>query len=171
MKINHTLTVFTLLFILIISHGCGPGFDGYQDQYSDLAPVSTDPWDGSQTVYVILNDSEVQTPLADLQTYDFQGQPAVLLSELIISSGITQTPEDYRFDFTATDGYNLLTKREGDAGLLPGWDEMRAGYLYEDSRYGGDLTSGWTEHPWGSALSAYLVKFMNGGTITLIEAD
>jgi hypothetical protein len=88
-----------------------------------------------------------------------------LLSDLIIKSGIVADPESYRYDFTATDDYDLFIKRHEDLSLLPSWAEMTSGYLYLDSRYD-DLTCGWTEHPWGGALSAYQVKWMNGGTIT-----
>ena len=80
---------------------------------------------------------------------------------------MTATPESFRYDFTATDGYDLYIKRYEDITLLPSWAEMTAGYLYLDPRYD-DLTAGWTQHPWGSALSAYQVKWMNGGVITLM---
>ena len=160
------ITAFFLIFILSSIFACGPGWEAYEDQYSDLAPVSLEPWEGSQNILVVIDDVNQETPLAGLQTYDFLGVRAILLSELIIASTVSQTPEDYRFDFTATDGYNLLAKRGDDISKLPSWDDMKNGFLFLDSRYD-DLTTGWEEPPWGSALSAYQVKFMNGGTITL----
>ena len=160
------IAVFSSLFILILFLSCGPGWKGYEDQYSDVGPVSLEPWEGAESVFVVIGDVRQKTPLAGLQTYDYLGLRAVSLSELIIASGASLTPEDYRYDFTATDGYNLLVKRSGDLLKLPGWEEMKKGYLYLDSRFD-DLTCGWEEHPWSSALSAYQVKFLNGGTITL----
>ena len=75
----------------------------------------------------------------------------------------------YNADFTATDDppYNLLVKRGGDLSLLPNWENMQHGFLYLDQ---GDLKTGWdaAEQPWGTAVSAYNVKYMNGGTIELL---
>ena len=147
---------------------CGPGWEGYQDRYTTLDDVvESEPWTGDQVVTVTLDDQTVDVALAGLNTHDFSGVPAVALWELIEASALATSPADYRYDFTASDSYNLLTKREGDIDLLPSWTEMQHGFLYLDGR-SGDLTSGWTEHPWGSALSAYQVKYMNGGRITLI---
>jgi hypothetical protein len=147
--------------------GCGPGWDGYKGNYSKVGPVNTAPWEGDEHVLVVLADAQVDAPLAGMQTYDYEGARAVSLSELIVNSGLAATPDSYYYDFTATDGYDLPIKRYNDPTLLPTWAEMQGGYLYWDSRYD-DLTCGWTEHPWGSALSAYHVKWMNGGTITLL---
>jgi len=156
-----------ILVVLAFGPGCGPGWEGYEDDYSAVGPVVTTPWEGDESVYVVLDAAEVQVFLAGMQTYDYQGALAVSLSDLVMNSGLAPSPESYYYDFTATDNYDLLIKRYNDPTLLPTWDEMKAGYLYWDSRYD-DLTCGWTEHPWGSALSAYQVKWMNGGTITLI---
>jgi len=166
MKNGRHILVCSILLCLL-SMGCGPGWDGYADNYSDLGPVPDEPWEGDEFVYVALGADTVKTALEGLETYDFQGQPAVLLSELIQKSGVTGDFEAYRYDFTATDGYNLYIKRYEDITLLPSWQEMEHGYLYWDTRFN-DLTSGWTEQPWGSAVSAYRVKWMNGGLITLL---
>jgi hypothetical protein len=157
-----------LLFALALVPGCGPGWDGYKNGYSSVGPVPSTPWAGDESVYVVLDQTSVQVFLAGMTTHDYLGARAVSLSELVERSGLTETPETFRYDFTATDGYDLLRKRYSDPTLLPGWDEMKGGYLYFDSRYD-DLTAGWTTYPWGSALSAYLVKWMNGGSITLIS--
>lgn len=148
---------------------CGPGWEGYEDNYSEAGAPKLGPWEGDEKVFVALAEDKVTVALAGMQTHDYNGAPAVLLSDVIIQSGITQEPEKYRYNFTATDGYDLLRKRYNDVSLLPSWEEMKNGYMYYDSRYD-DLTCGWTKHPWGSAESAYNVKYMNGGTITLIES-
>jgi hypothetical protein len=162
-----TLAGLAVFVTVLLCFGCGPGFDGYEEQYSEVVPVSTEPWEGAETVFVVLEGAEVEVELLGMQTYDFSGAPAVSLSELIIASGLAADPEIYRYNFTATDGYDLLIKRYEDLSLLPSWEEMKNGFLYFDSRYD-DLTCGWEEHPWGSALSAYHVKWMNGGRITLL---
>lgn len=167
---GNTLAGFLLCCILALVAGCGPGWEGYEDAYSDVGPVVTAPWEGPETVFVVAGDTSVELALEGLPTYDYNGALAVSLSELIVQSGAVISPQGYRYDFTATDGYNLLVKRSDDLALLPGWDEMKQGYLYLDSRYD-DLTCGWREHPWGSALSAYQVKWMNGGQITALSEE
>lgn len=159
-----------MILFLLLPAACGPGWEGYEDNYSDPGPVPAEPWAGDESVFIELEDAVVETPLAGLETRDYLGVAAVLLADLVIASGLTPNPESYRYDFTATDGYNLYIKRYEDITLLPSWSEMTAGYLYLDSRYD-DLTAGWSEHPWGSALSAYQVKWMNGGTITLMPVE
>ena len=156
-----------LIVIVCLVLACGPGWDGYEKDYTVPGPVPATPWEGDQSVFVVLGGNTVEVALAGMKTYDYHGSAAVSLSELVIKSGLTGTPASYVYDFTATDGYDLLRKRYDDPALLPGWTEMQHGVLYLDSRYD-DLTSGWTQYPWGSALSAYLVKWMNGGTITLL---
>lgn len=157
-----------LLFCATVPLSCGPGWEGYENNYSKPSAPNLGPWEGDEFVYVALGEDQIKVDLAGMQTHDYNGAPAVLLSDVIIQSSITTEPEKYRYDFTATDGYDLLIKRYNDVSLLPSWEEMKNGFLYRDSRYD-DLTCGWTKHPWGSAESAYNVKYMNGGTITLIE--
>ena len=162
------ITTAALCVIFLLVAGCGPGFEGYADQYSEAEPFTGEPWDGDQIVYVVLEDAEATVELNGMETVEFQGVPAVHLSDVIIASGLTQNPEVYRYDFTATDAYNLFAKRDGDLSLLPSWTDMQNGVFYYDPSRD-DLESGWFEHPWGSAVSAYRVKYMNGGTITLLE--
>jgi hypothetical protein len=159
-----------LMLLLLLSWfplSCGEGWDGYRDIYNQQGelPVPGEPWVGDETVFVALETMEQETPLAGLETWDLLGGGAVRLSDLIEASGITDDPEPYRYDFTAADGYNLLAKREGDTSLLPDWENMQHGFLYPDQ---GNLRTGWAEHPWGSSVSAYNVKKMNGGRIELL---
>lgn len=161
------LMLFILVFLICFAASCGPGFEGYDQQYSDIDVNAGAPWEGNETVFVALDQASVEVPLAGMTTYDYLGAPSVLLSDIVIDSGLAPDPTLYRYDFTATDGYNLLKKRYNEPGQLPGWTEMKGGYLYFDTRYN-DLTCGWTVNPWGSALSAYKVKWMNGGVITLL---
>ena len=163
-----TLAVCLVLLTFPLAMGCGEGWDAYRDQYA-VTPgdLPGEPWTGEETVFVVRGEETVETPLAGIETSDFLGVGAVRLSDLILASAITEDPEGYRYDFTATDDYNLLRKRGGDRSLLPSWENMQTGFLYATPF--GDLETGWSEHPWGSAVSAYNVKFMNGGAIELLD--
>ncbi len=157
-------------FILIacffsVVPGCGEGWDAYKHQYDtngDQQPG--EPWEGPETVFLVAGTREVEFPLEGIETSDFRGVGAVRLSDLILAAGIA-VPQPFRYDFTAADGYNLLLKRGGDLQELPNWENMQHGFLY----FYQSLKTGWEEHPWGSAVSAYNVKYMDGGTIELLE--
>jgi len=160
-----------LLLLPFILLGCGDGWEAYQDVYN--APSGEppgQPWVGDETVFVVLGQTEVETTLEGIVTSDFGGVAGVRLSDLIEKSQITETPEQYGYDFTATDDppYNLLAKRGGDIEKLPNWENMQNGFLYRTPT--DDLEVAWdpAKQPWGSAVSAYNVKYMNGGTIELL---
>jgi len=167
-----------LLLVPCILSGCGEGWDAYKDLYNqDEGEPPGEPWVGDETVSIALEGGAgIETPLEGILTSDFLGAGAVRLSDLINASGITATPEAFRYDFTATDGYNLLKKRCGDPPYdddpdclallpLPNWENMQHGFLHLDQ---GDLVTDWEEHPWGGEYSAYHVQFMNGGLIELL---
>ncbi len=159
------LSIVVLLPWLVLS--CGDGWDAYRDAYNvDQGEPPGEPWVGDETVFVRLGATEIETPLAGIITSDLRGIAAVRLSDLIDASQITRNPESYRYDLTATDGYNLLAKRNKDLSLLPDWENMQNGYLYSPSP--DDLETTWENHPWGAAVSAYNVKFMNGGLVELL---
>jgi hypothetical protein len=158
------LPLLLVLPWLVLS--CGDGWDAYRDDYNvDPGEPPGEPWVGDETVFVRLGATEIETPLEGIVTSDFGGVGAVRLSDLIEESEITTNPEVFRYDFTATDGYNLLGKRGGDLAQLPNWENMQHGFLYSSAP--DDLSTGWEEHPWGSAISAYNLKLMNGGLIEL----
>jgi hypothetical protein len=163
--------VHILLLVPFILLGCGDGWDAYRDIYN--APPGEppgEPWVGDETVFVVLGGARIETALEGIVTSDFGGFAAVRLSDLIEASQITDNPEPFRYNFIATDDppYNLLVKRYDDLSLLPNWENMQHGFLYRTAL--GDLETGWdpAEQPWGGAVSAYNVKYMNGGTIELL---
>jgi len=161
------LPLLLLLPWLVVN--CGDGWDAYRDDYNvDPGEPPGEPWGGDETVFVKLGATQTETPLEGVVTSDFGGIGAVRLSDLIEASQITANPEAIRYDFTATDGYNLLGKRGGDLAQLPNWENMQHGFLYASAP--NDLSVGWDpeEQPWGSAVSAYNVKYMNGGLIELL---
>jgi len=155
--------VHILVLLPFVLLGCGDGWDAYQDIYN--APPGEppgQPWEGDEAVWVVLGQTAVKTALEGIVTSDFEGIAGVRLSDLIEKSQITETPEQYRYDFTATDGYNLLAKRDGDIEELPNWENMQNGFFYRSPT--DDLEVAWdpAEQPWGSAVSAYNVRSMNG---------
>ena len=159
------LPILLVLPWLILS--CGDGWDAYRDAYNtDPGEPPGQPWEGDETVFVALGATEIETPLEGIVTSDFRGVAAVRLSDLIAASQITSNPDLFRYAFTATDGYNLLAKRSGDLSLLPDWENMQHGFLYRTPYE--DLETGWEENPWGSAITAYNIKLMNGGLIELL---
>jgi len=167
------LASFLIALFLFSFAGCGDGWDAYEDAYRiQTGGEPGEPWTGPEVVTVVLGAARVDTALEGIETSPFKTSSgltlaAVRLSDLIDKAGVTSAPEQYRYDFTASDGYNLLIKR-GSKDLLPNWEDMHIGYLYLDQE---DLRVGWdeSEQPWGSAVSAYNVKFMDGGTIELLE--
>ncbi len=167
------LLIFTFLWGSI--SGCGEGWDAYKQYYENTDPGDPgEPWTGPERVFVVMGDERVETFLEGIVTSGFSSSsglliPGVLLADLVESSAITADPEPYRYDFTAEDGYNLLQKRGGDLALLPNWENMHHGYLYISDQ--GDLRVGWdeAEQPWGSAVTAYNMKYMDGGIIELLE--
>ena len=155
--------------------GCGEGWDAYSQYYTNTDPGDPgEPWEGPEKVFVVLGLEQVETFLEGIVTSGFPSSsglviPGVLLADLVEASGITPDPEPYRYDFTASDGYNLLRKRGDDLALLPDWENMHHGYLYVSDQ--GDLRVGWdeAEQPWGGAVSAYNMKYMDGGVVELLE--
>ena len=156
-----------LLVLPWLMLSCGDGWDAYRDAYNvEPGESPGEPWEGDETVFIKLGPTEIETPLEGIITSNFGGIGAVRLSDLIDASQITTNPEAFRYDFTATDGYNLLAKRGGDLAQLPNWENMQNGFLYPPVP--DDLAAAWQDHPWGSAISAYNVKLMNGGLIELL---
>jgi hypothetical protein len=163
------------VFILLLLPGCGEGWDGYKHYYDTIPGGDVgEAWTGPESVYVVHENQTVETFLAGIITAGYSTSSglvlaAVRLSDLVEAAGITTEPASFRYDFTASDGYNLLTKRDNDLMKLPDWDTMHYGYLYVSDI--GDLRVGWDEdkQPWGGAVSAYNVKYMDGGTIELLE--
>ncbi len=161
------------LTLALFVMGCG-SFDDYAFLYEgpgDVAEiVAGEPWAGEEWVNVVLGEESRVVALAGLPATFFRGAPAVVLVEVVATAGLTAAPEDFRYDFTATDDYNLFIKRDEDLSLLPSWEDMQHGYLYRNPD--GDLRVGWEEdfQPWGSAVSAYRLKYMNGGTIELLSS-
>lgn len=165
------LSMLVLLPWLMLS--CGDGWDAYRDIYNaPTGPPPGQPWEGDETVSIVLGQTEEETALEGIVTSEFKGPSGVSLagvrlSDLIDASGITGNPEQFRYDFTATDGYNLLEKRGNDIEELPNWENMQHGFFYYPSPTD-SLETAWEEHPWGGDYSAYKVRDMDGGTIELL---
>lgn len=161
------------LALLLAAAGLGAcgSFEDYRFQYyavADAADVTAGaPWVGAERVIVALDAAEVEVPLAGLVAASFLDAPAVPLQAVVAAAGLTTEPDRYRYDFTATDDYDLLAKR-GAVELLPSWEDLGHGWLYRAAD--GDLRVGWeaAAQPWGGAVSAYRVRAMNGGRVTLV---
>jgi hypothetical protein len=156
-KINHSFILFaSIVSTALLVHGC------------DINPL----WRGMETVTVSMDTERITVNLKGLPLYEFKGKNAVRLSEVIQQAGITNKPEDYFYNFIATDGYSLkalLINEKRDTGLPP-WEDMERGYLYESASY--ELMVGWEEDTIGGDYGGcYQVKYMDGGTIEILEND
>ena len=129
-------------------------------------------WQGDEEVTVEVDTESVTTPLKGLPMYEFKDRNAVRLSELIEKSALVDNSEDYFYNFIASDGYSLkalLINEKRDTGLPP-WEDMEKGYLYESESY--ELMVGWESDTIGGQHGGcYNVKYMDGGTIEILEDD
>lgn len=157
-KVTHaSLAIPVVVFIsLILFQGCDP----------------LHFWQGDEQVTVRMDAESVTVPLKGLPLYSFQDKNAVNLSEIIKKAALLENPEDYFYNFIAADGYSLkalLINEKRETGLPP-WEDMHKGYLYESASY--ELMVGWEKDTIGGLYGGcYKVKYMDGGTIEILEDD
>ncbi len=129
-------------------------------------------WRGEETVSVKHGDDSVIVPLKGLQVRTYKEKDAVLLSDIVTKSALTDAPENYFYNLIASDNYSLargIVMGGWDTGLPP-WEDMQKGYFYKSPTY--DLLTGWESDTIGGRIGqAYNVKYMNGGTIELRDED
>jgi hypothetical protein len=136
-------------------------------------------WTGTETVSVATPDGTVPVALNGLPAFtwndpeDGVDKPAILLSTVVNAAFAKKAfdPADYKYNFAATDGYNVLNQKfDGDYRALPAYDQLAQGWFiaYEDEDTGNaDLRVIWDE-----ALNfpkSLGVKLMNGGSIQMVE--
>lgn len=133
-------------------------------------------WRGDEEITVTLGSASVVAPLKGLPVYLYKGKEAVLLADVVEKSDVTDDPEDYYYNFIASDGYSLERGiiLGGWGTGLPPWNDMQKGYFYETQCCG--LTVGWDPDTIGGEIgqysdSCYNVKYMDGGTIEIREQD
>lgn len=129
-------------------------------------------WRGEETVSVKHAEQSVVVPLEGLQVRTFKAKDAVLLSDIVDKSALTDTPEDFFYNLIASDDYSLaMGIMFGGWGTgLPPWTDMQKGYFYDSPTY--ELLTGWESDTIGGRIGqAYNVKYMNGGTVELREED
>ncbi len=131
-----------------------------------------DIWIGEEYVYVKLGETSVTVPLQGMQTTGVNDRAVVNLAEVIEKADVVEDPENYFYNFIASDGYSLraLLINEKRGTGLPPWQDMQKGYLYASESY--ELVAGWEEGTLGGTHGGcYNAKYMNGGTIQLLEED
>jgi len=133
-------------------------------------------WRGDEEVTVTFGTSSAVVPLKGLLIYLYKGKEGVLLADVVEKSEVTDHPEDYYYNFIASDGFSLERGiiLGGWGTGLPPWSDMEKGYFYETTCCG--LSVGWDPDTIGGQIgqysdSAYNVKYMNGGTIEIREHD
>ncbi len=129
-------------------------------------------WRGQETVTVKHGDESANVAFKGLQVRTFKEKDAVLLSDIVTKSALTDEPENYFYNLIASDNYSLargIVVGGWDTGLPP-WSDMQKGYLYQSPTY--ELLTGWESDTIGGRIGqAYNVKYMNGGTIEVREED
>jgi len=129
-------------------------------------------WRSDETVTVKHGDESADVALKGLQVRTFKEKDAVLLSDIVDKSALTNEPENFFYNLIASDNYSLargIVVGGWDTGLPP-WSDMQKGYLYQSPTY--ELLTGWESDTIGGRIGqAYNVKYMNGGTIELREED
>ncbi|MCP4714312.1 MAG: hypothetical protein GY868_04270 [Deltaproteobacteria bacterium] len=131
-----------------------------------------DVWRGDEFVYVKLDEETVAVQLRGLPTCEVKGRATVGLVTAVLEAELVDNPEDYFYNFIASDGYSLralLVNEKRNTGLPP-WQDMQKGYLYASETY--ELMTGWEADTIGGAYGGcYNAKHMHGGTIELLEED
>ncbi|MHA1568930.1 MAG: hypothetical protein ACTSXZ_05630 [Alphaproteobacteria bacterium] len=152
--------------------------DVVDDDIADDDTVAT-TWEGDQTLVITTPDGDVPVDLNGLPAFtwndpeDQTDKSALLVSDVVAAAfaGKDFDPEDYKFNFIASDGYNILSKKlEGDYRGLPAYGDLDMGWFIEyeedDSKYI-DIRVIWDEDlGYENFMGA---KMMDGGTIEMVE--
>lgn len=105
----------------------------------------------------------------------FKGKDAVLMSEIIEKAALVDDPENYFYNFLATDDYSLemaLINNPVYGTGLPPWQDLQKGYLYQTGSASYGLMVGWEPDTIGGRIhNAYDVRLMDGGTIEVRTKD
>jgi hypothetical protein len=137
-----------------------------------------DGWVGAQEVIVSTPEGDVTIALAGMATAEYTDPDTsdvyvgVSIAE-VVDAAVAKAvdPSGYKFNFIASDGYNVLTKKlDGDFRGLPAYDDLDLGYFVlcgEGCDAPDDIMAVWDESlAFPSFLSA---KYMDGGTMGLVE--
>jgi len=135
-------------------------------------------WTGNESVLVSTPDGDVTVELNGLEAFmwtdpeDSTDKPAVLVKTVVDAAFAKDfDPADYKFNFAASDGYNILSKKlDGDYRTLPFYDDLELGWFIEYEEDGGKVTD--IQIIWDDTLgyeNFMGAKMMNGGTIEMVE--
>ena len=141
--------------------------------------TGTDVWTGNETIIVSTPDGPVTVELNGLPAFtwndpdDGLDKTAVYLSVVVEQafSGKEFDPADYKYNFLASDGYNILSQKlDGDYRALPSYADLEKGWFIEYEEEGGKYID--IEVVWDDSLgfSNFMgAKMMDGGTIEMVE--
>ena len=130
-------------------------------------------WDGDESVVIATPDGNVEVDLNGLPAFiwtdpEDQTDKQAVLVKTVFDEALAKDFDvaDYKYNFVATDGYNILTwKLDGDYRQLPAYDDLPLGWFipYEDD----DLRVIWDESL--EFPGFFSTHSMNGGTIEMVE--
>jgi hypothetical protein len=147
------------------------------DDDNDTSPGDT--WPGDQTVVVVTPDGEFTVSLnglpmeewTDPETSDVHpAVPLIAVVDKALEDSAVE-PNDYKFNFVATDDYDILAKKlDGDYRALPFYDDLALGWFIEYDETGEKYID--IEIVWDESLgfeNFMKAKLMDGGTIGMVE--
>jgi hypothetical protein len=197
MKIERTSFLILLLIAALLvplASGCGDDDDDDDDDATDDDDDNGDDddstddddddatgetWPGDQTMFVDTPDGAVEVTLTGLPAFTWNDpedglDKTAILAQTIVDEALASKetdPADYKFNFVATDNYDVLAKKlDGDYRVLPTYANLEDGwfieYEEEDAKYT-DLRVIWDEAlMFETFMSA---RLMDGGTISMVE--
>jgi hypothetical protein len=137
-------------------------------------------WTGEESVTIATPDGDVAVDLAGLPAFlwtdpeDATEKLAVLVRTVVDAAFTSKDfdPADYKFNFVASDGYDILAKKlDGDYRGLPSYDELQDGWFieYEETEPTAhtDIKVIWDEALGYPAFMS--ARFMDGGEIGMVE--
>ena len=136
-------------------------------------------WPGAQTVTIVTPDGDQTVSLTGLPMTEYTDPdsgdtyPAVAVQDVVDLAFAAKDfdPADYKYNFIATDDYDVLSKKlDGDYRPLPSYDNLALGWFIEYDETGEKYTD--IEIVWDASLGfeSFLgAKMMDGGTVEMVE--
>ena len=138
-----------------------------------------DTWTGDETVTISTPEGDVDVDLNGLAAFAWTDPEDGVVKQAVLVSTVVEAafaakdfdPADYKYNFIATDDYDILAmKADGDFRILPSYEQLAQGWFYEyvdEDTSLTDIQVFWDED---LGLPGYMgAKLMNGGTIQMVE--
>ena len=111
---------FALLLLVFTAVGCGD-----QDVDEVDNPQDSGEAEDELIIEVILGEKSAEVSATDCEKSEYEGEEAYAIRDIIELAELTETPEDYFYDFIGEDGFSPTQK----GALLLTWPQLADGYL------------------------------------------